>query len=149
MAKAGSVRAAPRRSWFWLQGVVCGAAAAIVPGTALMVAVLLAPGLAVAFTEKTQGRPMARAMILMGMATVCAPLRDLWEQGGSLDAALGVMADPTKPLLSWIATGFGWFVGQLTEVATRLVLDARAAQTLRTLKQERDTLMAEWLDGAG
>ncbi len=148
-AKTNSVAAgaAPRRrSWFWLQGVVCGGAAVAIPGTALMVAVLLAPGLAMYAAEQGRSRPLARAMILMGAASAFFPLRLLWEQGGSLDTALNLLGDPARPLLSWAASGAGWLVGQATEMATRLALDAAAAKTLRALKEERDQLNAEWHD---
>ena len=148
MAKAAAAPA-QRRSWFWLQGVICGLAAAIVPGTALMLAVLLGPGLAMYATAQGKGRPIARAMIMMGAASTFMPLRLLWEQGGSLDAALGLLSDPARPLLSWTANGAGWLIAQATEIATQFVLNAKAAQHLRALQKEREALTAEWLGPTG
>ena len=146
MAKAA---AAPvrRRSWFWLQGMVCGVVAAIAPGTAVMAVVLLGPGLAMYAIGSPQSRPIARAMIMMGAATTFMPLRLLWEQGGTLDASLGLLGDPARPILAWVASGLGWFVAQVTDLATQFILNAKAANQLRALGKEREALIAEWMDG--
>ena len=137
---------AQRRSWFWLQGVLCGAVAVAAPGFAVMTGILLAPGLAMFFSEQERGRPIARAMLLTGAASSFLPLRLLWEQGGSLDSALNLLGDPARPLLSWAASGVGWISGQVTEIATRLLLEAGAAHRLRNLKQEKEVLTAEWVN---
>ncbi len=147
MAKAAAA-APPRRSWFWLQGVVCGVAAAVAPGTAVLLAILLGPGFITYATAQGRTRPIARAMIMMGAATVFMPLRLLWEQGGSLDAALDLLGDPTRPLLSWVASGAGWSIAQVTELATQFALNAKSNRTLRALKKEREALAAEWADAA-
>jgi hypothetical protein len=127
--------------------MVCGVAAAVVPGTALVIAVLLAPAIAMYATEPTPGRPISRAMIFMGAASTMMPLRLLWEHGGTLDAALDLLSDPGRPLLSWFACGAAWFLGQLVEILTRFALDARARMAVRTMSAERDKLKEEWLDG--
>ena len=147
MAKAASTSSPPRRSWFWLQGLVCGVAAAAAPGTALMLAVLLGPGLAMYATAQGPGRAVARAMIMMGAASVFMPLRLLWEQGGSLDVALELLSDPTRPLLSWTANGAGWLIGQATELVTQFFLDAQANRQLHAFKEEREELATEWMEG--
>ena len=146
MAKAASVRP-QRRSWFWVQGLVCGIVAATAPGTALLLGVLLGPGLAMYASAPGKGRPHARAMVMMGAASVFMPLRLLWEQGGSLDAALELLSDPSRPLLSWTASGLGWLVGQVTELITQFLLNAKATQLRRTLEIERQDLMEEWEAG--
>ncbi len=145
MAKSAAVQ--PRRSWFWLQGMACGVAAAIIPGTSLVIAVSLAPAIAVYVMETTSGRPLARAMIFMGTASTMMPLRLLWEHGGSLDAALDLLSDPGRPLLSWLACGAAWFLGQSAEIVTRFALEARAKMAVNALTAERETLKGEWLDG--
>jgi hypothetical protein len=127
--------------------MVCGVAAAVIPGTALVIAVLLAPAIAMYATEPTRGRPIARAMIYMGTASTMMPLRLLWEHGGTLDAALDLLSDPGRPLLAWLACGAAWFLGQLTEILSRFALDARAKMAMRALSAERDKLKEEWLGG--
>ena len=145
MAKAASP-AAPRRSWFWLQGVVCGVGAAAAPGTALVLGILLAPAVAVYATEHEKGRPIARAMLLMGAASAMMPVRVLWEHSGTLEAALDLLGDPGCPLFSWAACGTAWLVGQLADILTRFGLDARAKLAIRALTAERDKLNEEWMD---
>ena len=138
--------AAPRRSWFWLQGMVCGVGAAAAPGTALVVAVLLAPAVAVYATEHATGRPIARAMMLMGAASAMMSVRTLWEHGGTLDTALDLLSDPGCALLSWTACGAAWLAGQSADILTRFGLDARAKMAIRALTAERDKLNSEWMD---
>jgi hypothetical protein len=145
MAKAAASPGAPR-SWFWLQGVICGVTAAAVPGTALMVAVLMAPAIATYAMEQGKSRPLARGMMLMGAACTFMPLRLLWEHGGSLDASLDLLSDPGRPLLAWTACGGGWLAGQMADLGARLLLDARSARMLRQLTDERDKLIVEWTD---
>lgn len=144
MAKATSP---PRpRSWAWLQGMLCGIVAVAAPGTAVTIAVLLAPGVAMFAAEQERGRPIARAMLLTGAASTFMPLRLLWEHGGSFETGLNLLSDPTRLLFSWAASGCGWITGQLTDALTRLLLDARATRQLHNLKQERETLLAEWIN---
>lgn len=145
MAKSAAVQ--PRRSWFWLQGMACGVVAAVIPGTSLVVAVLLAPGIALYVMEATSGKPLARAMIFMGTASTMMPLRLLWEHGGSLDAALDLLSDPGRPLLSWLACGAAWLLGQSAEILTRFALEARTTMAVNALTAERESLKDEWLDG--
>ncbi|WP_158745869.1 hypothetical protein [Acidisphaera sp. L21] len=145
-ASASATPAVPRRSWFWLQGVICGVAVAVVPGTALMIGVLMAPAFATYAMEQGKTRPLARGMMLRGAACTFMPLRVLWEHGGSLDASLDLLSDPGRPLLAWTACGAGWLAGQLADILTRLALDARSARALRQLTQERDKLIVEWTD---
>ena len=147
MAKAKAA-ASPKRSWFWLQGLLCGVVAATIPGTALLAAVLLGPSLAMLATEQVEGHPIARSMLLMGLAATVMPMRVLWDHGGSIDAALDVLGDPGRPLLAWGASGAGWLVGQVADLLTRFVMDAQAARAIQLLDQERAELTREWTPGS-
>ena len=143
MAKAVG-RAPARRSWLWLQGAACGGLAVMAPGTALVLTTLMAAGMAMFVFEQTPGRPLARAMLLMGGASAIMPLRHLWEHGGTLDAAFGILTDPLVPLWSWTASAVAWLAAQLWEMGERLVTKTADDRTEKRLKTERTSLAEEW-----
>ena len=116
----------------------------LAPGTALVLLTLLAVGLAMFGFEQTPGRPITRAMLLIGGATALAPMRHLWEHGGSLDAAVDLLGDPLIPLWSWTASGCVWLFLQLWEVVSLFVMQKADDHAGRRLKEERAKLLEEW-----
>ena len=138
-------RATPApRSWLWLQGLVCGAAAVASPGAALLAGILLIPAFAYACLVPARNSQVCRAMLLMGAASAVGPVRLLWAGGGSLDTALEILADPVRPLLSWSACGAGWLIAELASVSIGLLRDRRSKSAARSLQRERDGLIREW-----
>jgi hypothetical protein len=142
-AKAGAAKPT-RRSWLWLQGAACGGLAAVAPGVACILAILLAPALLLYVTEQTQGRPVARTMLLMGAATTFRPLRIVWDHGLSLISGLDLLGDPAVPLLSWTACGAGWLIIELVTITASQVARAADNRTTSRLRDERDALEKEW-----
>ncbi len=133
-----------RRSWLWLQGLVCGAVMALVPATAVVALVLLAPGLIGYALEETAGKPVSRTMLLLGAAATFAPLRGLWDAGNTLDAAMATITDPVRLGMAWVAAGTGWMLSELTQLVGREVLEVLARHRAAALRQERAALEAEW-----
>lgn len=78
---------APRRSWLWLQGLACGALACLATPTALLLAVLMAPGLCVWVLDTEAGKPNARAMLLCSLAFSFPALEHLWSQSQTIAVA--------------------------------------------------------------
>ena len=144
MSKLTRPASAPRRSWFWLQGAVAGGVFVTIPGTALIIAVLLCPGIGVYITETTKGRPVGRIMLLMGSTALFVPLRLQWAHGNSLGSAMDILSDPGRPLLAWIACGAGWMVCELVQVCARYVLAAQSRHEVKELRREKATLAEEW-----
>ncbi len=136
----------PARSWLWLQGALCGGLVVLAPGTALVLATLLAVALATLGFEQTPGRPVARSMLLMAGATSLAPVVHLWEQGGSLGAAVDILADPAVPLWSWAASGSAWLIGQIWEVVSLFIMQKADEHAENRLREERAKLVEEWRD---
>ena len=143
MAK-GKVAATAPRSWLWLQGAICGGLVVLAPGTALVLGTLLLGAVAMAIIETTPGRPIARSMLLMGAATALSPLLRLWEQGGSLAAAVDVLSNPLVPLWSWVGSGSAWLIGQTWEVISTFIMHTADDHASRRLKEERTKLVDEW-----
>jgi hypothetical protein len=128
----------------WLQGLTCGAVVTLAPGVALLLALLLGPGLLAVLLDREPGRPMARCVLLMGVATCVQPLRILWADGGSAAAALALAADLQVLGTAWSAAAAGWLLAELAPLGTRLVLEALARSRAAKLRAERERLLAEW-----
>lgn len=143
---AGSAATRAPRSWFWLQGLVCGGMLATAPGMGLTLLVLLAPALVAYPLDGTSGRPHFRTIALLGTASAFSPLLLLWEHGGSVDAALDLLSDPARPLLCWFCCGAGWLLTELAQMVSQLAVTGRNARTLKLLRAERTWLTEEWLD---
>ncbi len=143
---AGSSASRAPLPWFWLQGLVCGGMLATVPGTAIFMVVLLAPAIIGYAMDNASGKPHFRVIVLLGTASAFAPLLLLWKHSGSLEAALDLLSDPVRPLLSWFCCGAGWLLTELAQMTAKLTITGRHTRTMKSLEAERDGLVEEWLD---
>jgi hypothetical protein len=128
----------------WLQGLACGAVVAMATPTAVLGALLLAPGIAALLLERRTGRPAARVTLLCGAAAAAAPLTALWQAGLGVGGALAAASDPTVLAGCWAAQAAGWLLVQLAPVLLRLAFDARAAAIAARLRTERARYESEW-----
>ncbi len=132
------------RSLLWLQGLLCGALAALVTPTALVLGMLLAPGLAGLALDRAPGRPVARAMLLFGLSATVFPLITLWKAGHTMEVATILALDPATLGIAWTASGGGWLLGQLAPLLARLGLES-VAQTRRSrIRALRFRCAEEW-----
>jgi hypothetical protein len=134
-------------SLVWLQGLACGALATLAPATALLGAVLLAPGLAALILDRESGRSVARGMLLFGVAASVEPVRSLWRGGQGVDTAFAILGDWKVIGLAWIAAAMAWLLAELLPVVAGLVLDAGNAARAARLRAARDRIIAEWGTG--
>jgi putative effector of murein hydrolase LrgA (UPF0299 family) len=145
--KAVRRRSAGQRSGqaavLWL-GLACGAVVTLVTPTALLAGALLAPGLAALATDHTPGRPVARCVLLSGLAATVAPVRELWEEGHTLAGSLALLTDPSTVGVAWTAAAAGWLLCELTPIFVRLMLDAGARSKTARLRAARERLETEW-----
>jgi hypothetical protein len=133
-----------RRSWLWLQGLVCGAAFSIATGPVVLLAVLLAPGLITYVIEADEKKPVSETMLLLGLATCFFPLRNLWESGHSINACIAVLSDPATAGLSWVAAGAGWLMEEAAQIIAKQSSDMATRRRIAQLQKERADLVAEW-----
>lgn len=144
-AAPGVAAIAPgHRSLIWLQGLLCGALATIATPTAVLTAVLLAPGLAAAIMDSAPGKPRARTMLLFGGAALVAPMNTLWSTGHTLATALALAADMDVVGLAWLAAAGGWLLTEIAPVLVRAVLEAMAIARTTALRAQRARHAAEW-----
>ena len=128
----------------WLQGLACGAMVALVPGTSLLLGVLLAPGLAALVLDRQPGRPIARSVLLCGGAFCIGPVSALWSAGQSVEAALGIVGDINSIGTAWSAAAAGWFMAELIPLVVRVVLEAAGVARAARLRAARAKLIEEW-----
>jgi len=135
----------PRRhSLAWLQGLGCGAVVALVPAMALLLGVLLLPGLLAVLYDRQPGRPVARTVLMCGTAASIAPVLALWGAGTTIDACVGLLGDLRVTGTAWSAAAVGWILAELAPVVALVVLEAITAARTARLREARDKLAAEW-----
>ena len=134
----------PPRSLAWLQGLLCGALIMVSPALALLFGGLLAPGLVTVAIDHIQGKPVARAVLMSGLAASVAPARELWLAGLSLDAAFAQLSDPLVLGTAWAAGAAGWLLAEVAPIVVRLVLDMRSTARIAELRARRARYEEEW-----
>jgi hypothetical protein len=142
--RAGQERPQEQRSYAWVQGLLCGVAATLVPGPALLAGLLLAPGLVSLLLDQAPGKPMARAVLLCGLAAAVPPLAALWHGGAGVGAAIALAGEPAVLGTAWLAGAGGWLLNEFAPLLLRLGMDALAAARAARLKAERARLAEAW-----
>jgi hypothetical protein len=109
---------------------------------------LLAPAVLAVLLDRQQGKPVARCVVLCGLAACIAPLRGFWDAGHTMEAATAIVADPMAVGAAWSAAAGGWLLAELMPLLVRIGLEASSrVQTIR-LKAELAELAKEWTDDA-
>ncbi len=144
MAKKKAAPEAKHHSLVWLQGLACGGFAALAPSVAMMVGVLLGPGLVALALDREAGKPVARAVLLCGLAACVDPVRSLWASGHGLNASLALAGDVRVVGGAWSAAAAGWLLAEIAPVAVRAALEAGAMARAVQLRAARERLAEEW-----
>lgn len=133
-----------RPSLLWLQGLACGGVATLATPSAILMAILLTPALAAIALDRSEGRAMARTVVLCGMAGAIEPMVTLWKAGHTNDVALGLALDTRVFVLAWAAQGAGWLASELAPLLVRLALESAAAARVAALRRARARYEEEW-----
>jgi hypothetical protein len=128
----------------WLHGLVCGAILMLAPPTAVLAVALLAPGLLAWCLEGDRRRPVARTMLLCGLAASVQPIRLFWGSGGGLEAAFGLALDLSVADPAWAAASGGWLLAQLVPLVIQLILQGGDHARRARLRRNRQALAEEW-----
>ncbi|MDQ2803890.1 MAG: hypothetical protein M3Y41_14900 [Pseudomonadota bacterium] len=148
---AAARSARPGRPLAWVQGLLCGAIAAILPSVAFVLAVLLWPVAAAAAADRAPGRPIVRSVGLCSAAACVAPARALLLTGHGWSESLALVSDLRVISLAWGAAAAGWLLTEVSPLAVRLALDGLNATRAARLRAERAKLAEQWAfaDAAG
>ncbi|MCW3473940.1 hypothetical protein [Limobrevibacterium gyesilva] len=128
----------------WLQGLACGALATLATPTAVLAGLLLGPGLLALALDQTPGRPTARPILLLGLATTLQPVAELWQAGHRIGSALDLIADPRVLATAWLAQVGGWVLVELGPLLLALALEAGAQARMVRLRAIRARYEALW-----
>jgi hypothetical protein len=128
----------------WLQGLACGALAALAPVAAVTIAVLLAPSVLAAFLDQQSGRPVARTIFLCQAAACVHPARDIWSGAHSGGLAAAIFAHPYDIGTAWCAAAAGWLLTQLLPVAVSAAMEAASLSRAAALRRRRERIGEEW-----
>lgn len=128
-------------SLIWLQGMACGGMAALAPVAVAQVAMLLAPGLVFLMLDDQEGKPVARAMLLFGLAASVEPVRAAWANGGP---GWDRVTDTHALLIAWLAAAVGWLLANALPVLIGMAVDASHKARSATLRDSRAALINEW-----
>lgn len=131
----------------WLQGMACGGMAALAPVATSQVLMLLAPGLVFLILDEQEGKPVARAMLMFGLAASTEPIRSAWITGSEL--GWDRVMDTQAIMMAWLAAAIGWLLANALPVLIGLAVDASHQARAEALRDTRATLVRDWgLDGA-
>ncbi len=143
MARAAS-RKRPRAALPWVQGLLCGVAAVAAGPTALLAAALLAPSAVMAMSGAEDAKPVARCMMLAGLAAAVFPLAALWSGGHTIDLSVSLLDDGGSLLTAWVAQAAGWLLVELLPVLIGAAQALQAKAQARALRAARTQLEEEW-----
>jgi hypothetical protein len=132
----------------WGQGMLCGLAAAMMPGAAILLVILLAPGLVVLLVDHQPGRPIGRAVIVCGLAGSVPSLHAAWTSGLGMDTAMAALGDMNAMGVAWLAAAAGWLLAELLPLGIRIGLDATSTARAVRLRAMRARLAADWRNEA-
>lgn len=143
-APAQAARRAGKPGSLWLQGLACGALCTLATPTAVLVGMLVAPGLLALALDGEPGRPAARPILLLSLAATAHPVAELWRRGQSISTALDLLADPKVLATAWLAQMGGWVLVELGPMLIALALEAAAQARLMRLRALRARYEAQW-----
>ncbi|HSU06872.1 MAG TPA: hypothetical protein VLI93_14995 [Acetobacteraceae bacterium] len=141
---SGKATAERGASTIWLQGLLCGALAALATPLALLLLVLLAPSVAAALLERQPGRPATRTLLLFGLSASISPARRLLAAGDTMAASLGLLSEPNVLAAAWSAAAGAWMLAELSPLGLALALDASARARAARLRARRERLLEDW-----
>ncbi len=128
----------------WAEGLLCGGLVALLPPTALLLGVLLLPAIVAVVLEHQPGKPVARSVVLCGLAASVTPVRALWAAGHDLAASIALATDANVVGTAWSAAAAGWLLAELMPLGVRAGLEALSLSRAARLRAARETLIAGW-----
>jgi hypothetical protein len=147
MSRAASAPAQRRgrtEKWLWLQGLGCGLLLTLATPTAVLAGVLLAPALLAAALDRAPGRPVARPLLLIGLAGAARPLATLWWMGHHMATAWDLLSDPAVMAAAWGGQALLWLAMELGPLFAMLAAEAAVAARAAHLRASRRHYEEQW-----
>lgn len=128
----------------WVLGLACGILVAIATPSAILAGTMLAPSALMLVFDKANGKPIARCMILCGLAASVRALVELWSGGHTITLALRLIADPDTLLFGWVSQAAGWVLVEIASLAMTLVQAVRVKSEIAAFRKARADLEQTW-----
>lgn len=130
----------------WLPALACGLVILFARPTAMLLLIFLLPSAMALVSDRSPGRPVARAVLLFGLAAACHPLDILWRSGHRMEDAMALATDLPTIATAWAAQAGGWLLTQLLPIVMTAALEAQARAEAARLAKRRADLLEEWGD---
>lgn len=128
----------------WMVGMACGMLIVLAAPTALLLAVMLLPGIFAWMVDRLPGRPVGMIVLVCGLTLTIGPLATLWSGGGEWIVCRDILSRITTPAGAWMAQGGGWLAAELAPVMARLFIELKVAAQASMLRSARAKLEAAW-----
>ena len=127
----------------WLLLAACLGMACLLPAVAFRLSLLLTPGLLALVLDKRAGKPIARTMLLFGLAASIEPVRASWPV---LRHGLAAMDEPDRLTVAfaWAAAATGWLLTQISPVIVRGLMEAQRRAREGVLHHQREAIAHVW-----
>ncbi|GBR00772.1 hypothetical protein [Acetobacter oeni] len=130
----------------WSHGLACGAALAWLPGYSLLAGVLMLPLIVVYLTDRSRDQDLVRMMLPYEFAALMHPLHILWNEDGSLEAAISLLLMPETVMIGWCAAGAGWLVLEMALISAKLIRQYKARSKKAEIATRLKELHEEWAE---
>lgn len=131
--------------WFvWLGGLICGALITMAGPAMLLLGILLLPALLLLAVEIATGRPLARASLLLGLASAVRPVLLFTAMAGAGYLSVLPVASAGQIALSWSLQGLGWLACELFPLIGQTWVHINNARRLAELARLEDRWRASW-----
>lgn len=140
--KAATAHAGRMSLWFWTFGAAVMVLAAA--PTAVLLGILLAPGVAVWALDRSPERGLARIVLLFGLAGVLRPLVHLWTGNAGWGAAITLASDSGVLAMAWGGQVLGGLLAEVGPSIMNIVLERKFRLQVAHLEAARSILETEW-----
>lgn len=148
-AKGAAKPARPGRKGrlaFLALGLGTGIALGIALPTGLLLVIGLLPAAACYATDNHPEKTTARPVLCLNLAGLLPALKTLWLGGHDMRALASLLGDPLTLLLAYGAAAFGFALARTIPYAVLLVLESKAATTMKLLEARQEEIRAAWGD---
>lgn len=147
-ARGAATRKSGRKATlaFWALGLGTGIALGVALPTGLLLLAGLLPAAVAFMSDIHPDKTTARPVLWLNLAGLLPALKTLWLGGHDMRALASILGDPMTLLLAYGAAAFGFALARTIPYGVLLMLEAKAAATIKLLEAKQEELRAAWGD---
>jgi hypothetical protein len=125
--------------------IAAGMSSVGLKSVAVLIIVLLTPGLVVMLIDWRKGRHASKTIFIFNLAGLFPQLLMILTSGSPNNIAINQIQDMPQPaLVPWMAAAFGWSVVYMFPKIIQLFLEVKSEYTINKLQVQQDELLEEW-----